>query len=214
MQLSLENVRRALALKNFDVQAAHSKMMPVPRKTRRPPDMPGRVRLGGVLVLLYCREGQLHLVLTKRRDDLQSHAGQVSFPGGRHEPPESLSETALRETHEEVGVNPTSLTLIGELTPLYIFPSDFEVHPFVAWHANGARPGFTPNSNEVAQIIETPLARFFDPAVRMEETWTIRGYRLQVPFFDIQGHKVWGATAMMLSEFLERLRAVQDTAAR
>jgi 8-oxo-dGTP pyrophosphatase MutT (NUDIX family) len=149
--------------------------------------------------------GQTHLVLTRRRDDLQSHAGQVSFPGGRREDGESLQTTALRETFEEVGILPTELALLGRLSSLYIPPSDYEVHPFVAWYKNG-RPLFTPQESEVAEILEVPLSHLLDPATRLEEPWEIRSYQLNVPFYLVSGHKVWGATAMMLSEFLERLR--------
>ena len=149
----------------------------------------------------------MHLVLTRRRDDLQAHAGQISLPGGRQEPQETLRETALRETREEVGVPPAAITILGQLTSLYIFPSDFEVHPFVGWH-DGV-PAFRPQPAEVAEIIETPLAAFFDEQTRREEMWEWRDNPLQVPFFQIGEHKVWGATAMILSDFVERVRAVQ-----
>jgi 8-oxo-dGTP pyrophosphatase MutT (NUDIX family) len=156
--------------------------------------------------MIYTRGGQPHLLLTRRRDDLQSHAGQVSFPGGRNEASETLLATAIRETFEEVGVKADSLTILGKLTPLYISPSDFEVHPYVACHSNGQAPVFTPNPNEVSQIIEAPLSQLMDPATIKKEMWTIRGYELLVPFFAVQEHKVWGATAMMISELLARLR--------
>jgi hypothetical protein len=104
------------------------------------------------------------------------------------------------------------VTILGELTPLYIPPSDFEVHPIVAWYANGKRPSFTPSDAEVAEILETPLSYLLTPASRGEETWTLRGYDVRVPFFNIQGHKVWGATAMMLSELVERLKITRQEA--
>jgi 8-oxo-dGTP pyrophosphatase MutT (NUDIX family) len=119
--------------------------------------------------------------------------------------------TALRETHEEIGIAPQQLTILGELMPIYILPSDFEVHPFVAWHHNRQRPSFRPSLSEVAEIIETPLSHLLDPATRREEPWEIRGRQLTVPFLAVGSHKVWGATAMMLSEFLERMRAVIDS---
>jgi 8-oxo-dGTP pyrophosphatase MutT (NUDIX family) len=128
---SINDVVDSLKLPDFDATSAQQKMAPVPRMSRRPADKSGDARLGGVLVLLYCRDSELYVILTRRRDDLQSHAGQVSFPGGRNEAPETLLATALRETHEEVGINPQMLGVLGELTPLYIFPSDYEVHPFV-----------------------------------------------------------------------------------
>ncbi len=209
-QYTLADVKQALALPGFDGMAAQKKMTPSPRGNRRPDSLPGQARLGGVLALLYCRQDELCVVLTRRRDNLNNHAGQISFPGGRREGSESLRETAVREAHEEIGVNPEALTILGALTPLYILPSDFEVHPTVAWHGNGERPIFTPNDDEVAEILETPLHHLMNPATRAEEIWTIRGYNLRVPFYVVQGHKVWGATAMMLSEFVERLRKIED----
>lgn len=209
MLFTLETVQKALSVPHFEGQAAQQKMVPSPRRSIRPPQRPGQARLGAVLVLLYYRDAKLYLVLTRRPDSLDAHAGQISFPGGRHEAPETLEMTALRETHEEVGVSPAELTVLGELTPLYIYPSDFEVHPFVAWYSGGGRPHFVPDEREVAEIIEVPLHHLLDAATRKEETWEIRGIELQVPYFQVQEHKVWGATAMMLSEFLERLRLVE-----
>ena len=202
---TIKDVQTALTLPQFDALSAQRKMSPMPRGagTITPPKNP---RLGGVLALFYCRESALHLILTRRREDLNSHAGQISFPGGKHDPPETLRETALREAYEEVGVPMQEITIVGEPTPLYIPPSDFEVHPFVGWYANGQHPHFTASDGEVAEIIEVPLTYLLDPAIRRKETWQLRGYDVQVPFFDIYGHKVWGATAMMLSELIERLR--------
>lgn len=207
MSLSLANIRRAVSLAEFDGSAAQSQMQPVPRENVRPPARSGEPRLGAVLMLLYERDGRMHFVLTRRRDDLQAHAGQISLPGGRREPRESLEETALREAREEVGVLSAAITVFGQLTSLYIFPSDFQVHPFVGWH-EGA-PTFRAQPEEVAEIIETPLASLFDEQTRREELWEWRDGALRVPFYQIGEHKVWGATAMMLSDFVERVRAVE-----
>jgi 8-oxo-dGTP pyrophosphatase MutT (NUDIX family) len=209
LPVTLEDVQQALTLPRFDGLAAQRQMMPMPRRGR-PLAKAGQARLGGVLLLLYYQAGELCLVLTRRRDDLPSHAGQISFPGGRHEPPETLLMTALRETYEEIGVQAAELSVLGELTPLYIPPSDYEVHPFVAWYKNGRQPVFSPHTREVAEILEVPLSHLLDPATRVEETWQLHGYKVVVPFFAVQEHKVWGATAMMLSEFLARLRTAKE----
>jgi 8-oxo-dGTP pyrophosphatase MutT (NUDIX family) len=201
------HIQQALTLENFDPIEAQMKMAPRPRITIRTPETPGQPRQGGVLILLYEKMGQPHLVLTRRRDDLQSHAGQISFPGGRREAAETLQTTAFREAHEEVGIHPAELDFLGRLSSLYIPPSDYEVHPFVAWYKNG-RPHFTPQESEVAEILEVPLSHLLDPNTRVEESWEIRGFQLNVPFYLVSGHKVWGATAMMLSEFLARLEKV------
>ena len=116
-------VKRALQLPDFDGEAAQQKMVPRPRGIR-PPEMTGRPRQGGVLVLLYRKDGVTHLVLTRRRDDLNSHAGQISFPGGRREGDELLEMTAVREAQEELSVDPAALTHLGRLACLYIYPSD------------------------------------------------------------------------------------------
>jgi 8-oxo-dGTP pyrophosphatase MutT (NUDIX family) len=209
MAYTRANIEKALELPTFDGRSAQRTMMPRPRVIRRPPEMSGQAREGGVLAMLYTNADQTNIVLTKRVDHLGSHAGQVSFPGGRREDGESLEHTALREAEEEIGIHRAQVAILGELTPLYIMPSDYEVHPFVAWHMG--RPIFSRQASEVAEIIEVPLAHLLDPANRLEEPWTIRGYQLQVPYYLVGSHKVWGATAMMLGELLERLRATGAT---
>lgn len=199
-----EQIRHILNLPAFDATRAQLKMAPFPRAVRRPAQRPGEPRIGAVLLLLYEHAGGLHLVLTRRRDDLSSHSGQISFPGGRRDPAESLEAAALRETYEEVGVPPAAVVLLGALSPLYIPPSDYEVHPFVGWHVG--RPHFTPQVSEVAEVLEVRLVDLLDPATRQVEVWEMRDYQMDVPFYAVNGHKVWGATAIMLSEFLERWR--------
>lgn len=185
-------------------------MKPVPRATVRPHDQDGAPRQGAVLLMLFRRAGQVRFVLTRRRDDLASHAGQISLPGGRREDGESLRDTALRETYEEIGIEPESVKILGCLQPLYILPSDFEVTPFVGWHSES--PAFVPQPSEVAEIIEAPLVQLLHEEARREELWERQGISMVVPYFQIDSHKVWGATAMMLSEFVERLRTQSNGA--
>ncbi|MCA9867076.1 MAG: CoA pyrophosphatase [Anaerolineales bacterium] len=206
---SLDNIRAALALPGFDGPAAQRRMAPVARPMARPNDQPNSPRLGGILILLYCVDDEFHIVLTQRPDYDGVHAGQVSCPGGRHEPPETLGETALRETWEEIGIPPADVELLGQLTPLYVMPSDFEVHPFVGRYTGAGRPRFVPDPREVAAILEVPLRLLLDPATRAKEEMELRGgLRLHVPFFRVGERRVWGATAMMLSELVERIRAL------
>ena len=202
---SKADIRKALNLPGFDVEAAQNKMLPRPRGTQLP-EANGPTRQGGVLIILYLLDGQNHLVLTRRRDDLQSHAGQISFPGGQREDGESLRETAIREAQEEVGIKPANLSILGRLECLYIPPSDYEVYPFVAWHTG--RPRFKAQVEEVAEILEVPLGHLLDLDNHFEELWEMRGFQVQVPYYLVGPHKVWGATAMILSEFLERLRTL------
>lgn len=206
--LTPEKIQQALAINEFDVTAAQNKMMPFgPTQRVMPQDKTG-LRVGAVLVLLYCRHNDIHLVLTKRREDLHAHAGQISFPGGRQEETETLLTTALRETEEEIGIPTTAVHSLGQLSTIFIPPSGFVVHPFVGWYQNGGAPEFTPSEGEVAQIIEVPLKTLLDPETAVQEPWDFKGHEVMVPYFAIEDHKVWGATAIMLSEFIERLRTV------
>jgi 8-oxo-dGTP pyrophosphatase MutT (NUDIX family) len=207
MRFSRDKIRQALELPAFDAEAAQQEMIPRPRGVR-PSRMIGQPREGGVLVVLYDKDEQTQLILTRRRDDLNDHAGQISFPGGRREAGETLQMTAVREAEEEIGLVPAALTVLGRLTCLYIPPTDYEVHPFVAWH--DGQPLFRRQTDEVAQILEVPLSFLLDPVNRFEEPWEYQGMTVQVPFYLVESHKVWGATAMMLGEFLQRLRAVDD----
>lgn len=206
--ISLDDVRAALILEDFDVFAAHRSMVPMARNNKRPSSLKGSARVGAVLLLLYCKQDALHVVLTRRRDDLNSHAGQISFPGGRQEPQETLQRTALRETDEEIGVPETAVTLLGNLADIYISPSDYEVHPFVGWFHNGKRPSFQPAVTEVSEILEVPLIHLLQPETRKTGPWEFRGMTLTVPYYDVDGQMVWGATAVMLSEFLGRLTVI------
>ncbi len=209
-ELTLEDIRNALELPDFDVAAAQRHMSPVTRPLARPSELGGEARVGGVLLLLYYLNGELYLVLTRRRPDLAAHPGQISFPGGRNEPPESLPTTALRETEEEIGMPAADVELLGTLTSIYIPPSDFEVHPFVGWVSNGKRPSFVAAPDEVAEIVEVPLATLLEPGVKVEEWRELGGQQMRVPHFAVDGHKVWGATAIILNEFVERLRVVGE----
>ena len=204
--ITIFDVRRALAINDFNALQAQLKMTPTERPVQRPVSHTGEVRLGGVLALFFLKNEQLHLILTRRHDDLNSHAGQISFPGGRREGEETLLMTALRETEEEIGVTSNRLEVLGNLSTLYIPPSDFEVHPFVAWLNGDGQPGYRANPDEVAEIIEEPLETFFDPLMRKEEPWNFQGQSIMVPYYQVGRHKVWGATAMMISELVERLR--------
>lgn len=184
--------------------AAILPMVPAYRRAelaRYPPPSTGRQ--AAVLVLLYPYRGEWHLPLTRRTDSVETHKGQVSLPGGAQEEGESLHETALREAHEEIAVDPAQVEILGALSSIYIPPSNFFLHPFVAWAAH--RPAFRPLPGEVAELIETPLAALSDPANLREEDWLIRGQTMRIPFYQLGSHKVWGATAMVLAELVVTL---------
>ncbi|MBN1963807.1 MAG: CoA pyrophosphatase [Anaerolineae bacterium] len=204
---TIQNVRAALALPDFDVEGAWRRMFTRPGLPRTlPPDL-SKVRQAGVLALLYpALAGGLVLALIRRTPDPGVHSGQIGFPGGAHEPGDSdATITALREACEEVGVC-GPVCILGQLTPVYIPPSGFLVTPTVGWVP--ARPVFAPSPDEVAELIELPLPSLLDDSRKREEDWVLAGYDVRVPFYDVSGHKVWGATALMLSELEMRLRAV------
>ncbi len=175
--------------------AAQRRMSPRPRR------LPGdhdRLTDAAVLILLYPAAGGPSLVLTRRTDTVASHRSQVSLPGGRREEDESLEQAALRECAEELAVDRGAVTLIGRLSPLEVPVSGFRIHPVVGLAA--ARPAFVPDPREVAEVIEVTLEEL--PSSVREETWTEGGRTREVPFYLVAGHKVWGATAMILSELL------------
>ncbi len=176
------------------------RMAPNPRPLY-PPTPDHRPREGAVLVLLYPHglDGELHLVLTRRTDTVGNHRGQISFPGGSVDPDDlSTAHTALREACEEVGVCETDLRLVGALTPLYIPPSDFRIYPHVAFSPR--RPAFRPQPAEVAELLEVPISHFLDESHTAQEEWFVSGAPRQIPYYLVGGHKVWGATAMVLAE--------------
>lgn len=163
-------------------------------------------RQSSVLVLLYPNEDQhLHFVLIRRPEYDGVHSGQIALPGGGREGDEDLQTTALRETYEEIGVPAPQIVLLGALSPLYIPPSNYMVYPHVGYCA--ARPNYRPSPREVAEIIEPPLALLLDERLRRDEYRHFPQVgRARVPYYEIEGHKVWGATAMMLAEFAAIIR--------
>ncbi len=204
MSAELDQVQAALTLADFDAPAAQRLMAPVPRPLRRSDQRSGQARQASVLILLYPAEAGLALVLTRRTANPHDvHSGQISLPGGSQEPGEAIVQTALRETQEELGLD-RPVQILGFLTCLYIPPSDFEVHPVVGYVA--ARPVWKPDTREVAEVLECPLDWLFDEAHKTVEEWDFGGEKVTVPWYDVSGHKVWGATAIILSEFEQRLR--------
>jgi 8-oxo-dGTP pyrophosphatase MutT (NUDIX family) len=199
-----ENLKNALAIKEFDAIKSQNIMAPSPRASVRPPEKKGSPNQGSVMLLLYNKNNSLNILLTKRQNNLSYHPGQVSFPGGTHEDKETFLETALRETQEEVGIAPNTLEVLGSLSPVYIPPSDFIVHPFVSWH--DSPPVCTPCHDEVAEIIEVPIKELLNNGSKSSEIRINKGAEITIPYFRIKEHKVWGATAMILSELLERLK--------
>lgn len=182
--------------------AAQLRMAPRPRPGWSPSVVPEDVRAAAGLVLLYPHAGQWTVPLTVRASSLRQHTGQVSLPGGRVDEGESVETAALREAFEEVGVAPDAIEVVGRLTPLHIPVSRHLLHPVVGLAA--ARPDFRLAEHEVARLIEAPLAHLLaaDTARSEERRRDESAASMTVPYFDVGGARVWGATAMVLAEFL------------
>ena len=162
--------------------------------------IPDNHRKGAVLILLYEDENKICFPLIIRPEYDGVHSGQVALPGGGFDPEdETLQNTALREAQEEIGIFKNDVVILGALSPLYIPPSNFLVHPFIGMLSY--RPHFVPDETEVAGIIETDLESVMDETLVGEKIIKLsNGMEITTPFFDIQKQTVWGATAMILSE--------------
>ena len=180
-------------------------MAPVPRGYMKRGAPPKRAAV--MILLRPDSRGQLHIVLTLRQPQLRGHAGQVSFPGGAQESVDSdLQATAARETCEEIGICGDSLRPLGCLPRLYIPASNYEVTPIVA--SCPPEACFAPNPDEVAEVFCFALEDMLRDSFKRDERRTIRGHDVFVPYYAVAGHKVWGATAMLLSECEARLKRV------
>ncbi len=158
-------------------------------------------RYAAVMMLIYPVNDIAHFVLIERMESKGAHSGQIAFPGGRKEPEDiDDSMTAIRETHEEVGIVPELQEIITAGTPIYIPPSNYMVAPFLAFAK--AELQFIPQPSEVKSILEVPLHELMD-ANNIQEHILSTSYatNITVPCYKLQNHIVWGATAMMLAEF-------------
>ncbi|MCH2046601.1 MAG: CoA pyrophosphatase [Saprospiraceae bacterium] len=173
-------------------------------------EIPDNHKTAAVMVLVYQKDGVWHTALMQRPPSPYPHSRQVSFPGGGQENDDpSLEFTALRETEEEFGIDREKIEVINKLTPLYIEVSNYLVHPFVG-HIKEA-PRFVPEEAEVAEILEIPLIHLLDSNrrkrtdIKLPSSDTVLK---NVPYFDLAQRNVWGATAMMLSEFVAILESI------
>jgi len=196
-------LRRALAL-DVDARGAQRSMEPASRGDPPRGHEQREPRDAAALAYVFPRAGTVFLPLTLRRADLPEHRAQVSLPGGRPRPRESPWETALREAAEEIGLDPTLPRRVGALSPVYIPVTHTRLEVEVAW---GPDPGvLDPDPREVERVVLVALSDLLDPQRRRVREHEIAGRRLPVPFYDVEGLFLWGATAMALAELVERLR--------
>lgn len=190
--------------------AAHIKMAPLERIKilENGFDHQEDPRKAAVMMLFYPKNGITHLLLIVRNSYTGVHSSQIAFPGGKVEDFDlDLKETALRETHEEIGIHPEKINVIRDFSSVYIPPSNFLVHPFLG--VSTTELEFTLQEDEVAGIIELPLSLLLDDAIIVNKTLnTSYAKSIEVPVFQIEEHSVWGATAMMLSELKDALKMV------
>ena len=210
--------------------AAQARLAPVPRRAWPAGVNPAGVRDAAGLLLVFPKEtinakpaknaksrnalrasrpsrstssGEAHIILTVRADTLGRHGGQVSLPGGVVDPGETFEQAALREAHEEVALPLDGVQVLGALTPLDIPVSGFRLHPIVA--VSPTRPALTPAHGEVARILEVGIADLLNPDHFVATERERDGFALTVPAFRVAGVEIWGATAMVLAEFLALL---------
>lgn len=158
-------------------------------------------RNSAVLILFYPTENNIRIPLILRPKYDGMHGGQVAFPGGRIEKTdENLIRTALREAQEEIGIRTSDVTVIGQLTELYIPPSNFLVQPVVGFM--NFKPAFYPDPKEVELVFEADLDEMSNPNIISIDLLDVKGVEIKAPTYSFNGQTVWGATAMMLAELL------------
>lgn len=187
---TLDDVRRALA-------------------QHAPVRMPELGRPSAVLVGVFERDGQVRLLLTKRTDAMPTHAGQVSFPGGKTEPGDPHpAATALREAQEEVGLDPRVVEVVGQLDDCPTFVSHYVITPVVG--IIPARYPYLPSADEIDVLLEPALEDFLRPGALRLEQHERGGLTYELHYYDVVGHTVWGATGRILHGFFELLRQARE----
>jgi 8-oxo-dGTP pyrophosphatase MutT (NUDIX family) len=181
-------------------QQAQYKMVPPGRERTRLENITySNPKRAAVLVLVYPKQSEPHIVLMKRNSYPGVHSDQISFPGGKLEAfDENLQQAAVRESNEELGILPDHVSILGELTQVYIPPSNFLVNPFVGFSEE--RPDFIPDNKEVTEVLEVSVSDILNPKNLEMVNLDLRGKQIEAPAYILNGHVVWGATAMMLSE--------------
>jgi 8-oxo-dGTP pyrophosphatase MutT (NUDIX family) len=196
---------RELLRKDLPGEKAHNKMIPETRKSF--PKGPVK-REAAVLIILFPDKKNIKISLIKRTEYEGAHSGQISFPGGMKESIDiNLKMTALREASEETGIGKSELIVLGKLTPINIPVSAFRVQPYVAYCRK--TPSFSPDPVEVEYMINIPVQHLLEVSNRKKEKWNLGNIEAEVPFYSYSTFKIWGATAMIMSEFLDIIAAIE-----
>ena len=205
--MDLESVVSRLSRGDLPGEKAHRPMMHPLREMPDQDSIKARCpRQSAVLFLLWENRGEAYFALTLRKKYGGIHAGQVSLPGGKLEPFDAdLKQTALRETSEELGVDSQNIRIVRALTPLYIPVSNYYVHPFIGFW-QGMPPVFAPHSREVERILISNVESLTDPSNVSCFQTKVQDQLISVPCFWLDREKVWGATAMILSEVRDLLK--------
>ena len=198
-----EKIKNALSGK-LPGATSHKKMIPPNRVLKAAPEEENTLKQSSVLLLLFIENNELIACLIKRPSHMKYHAGQIALPGGRIEKGETAIETALRETFEEIGIQSNEIKILGSLSEFYVEVSQFQIQPFVGWLRK--KPEFKINPNEVEKTILFPIKKFKVPFNKIELE-TVSG-KLKVPCIKFDGEIIWGATAMILSEFADILKTI------
>ncbi len=206
MLINAGNIKKALS-QALPGQVSHRKMLPLNRELSAQPDELLLIKHSSVLLLLFMENNEINACLIKRPAHMKHHAGQIGLPGGRIEKGETAIETAMRETQEEIGITSDQIEILGSLSEIYVQVSGFQIHPFVGWI--NEKPAFNINKNEVEKTISFPL-RLLKNIIEETEIETFTG-QLKVPCFKFENEIIWGATAMILSEFYDTLQQFAAT---
>jgi 8-oxo-dGTP pyrophosphatase MutT (NUDIX family) len=185
-------------------RSSHRAMAPQLAYGRHNGPIPDDARKAAVLLVLHPADAGWSIPAMLRPATMKTHAGQVSLPGGVIELGETATETGLREFAEELGAATAEIRVLGALSPVYVFISNFQVTPVLAISPHAL--AFHPSVHEVAAVVELPLVRLIDPACIGSHRIQRKDLTFRAPHFDIAGHRIWGATSLILAEFAELAR--------
>ncbi|NOQ72286.1 MAG: NUDIX domain-containing protein [Crocinitomix sp.] len=196
----IKDIRQELT--DLPGEIAHKDMIPFRLTASEALKEPVDYKLSAVLILLYHQQDELHFILTERQDYNGTHSGQISLPGGKTEPEDgSTRVTALRETHEEIGIPPGNVEVLGQMTNVYIPVSNFLIHPYVGFTNN--MPALVPDPREVKSVLHCSTGDLLSDESRTQTKIQMKNgaWMKDIPAFLLEEKIVWGATAIILNEF-------------